>query len=165
MKKKVRTPSRSFRSHAYACGSLGGFSLLGHLDLDLELDDELDIPSFAEATAPVPVPVAEDQPSITQAATHPVPIKPSQPQFTFDPSLPLFFPIPSSQTHLFPRQKDIATLARENIISAGFYRTESEDEIRKRWEEQKGELTREWKRRFREAGKMRRRRGGGDGDS
>ena len=142
---------------------LGGFSLLGHLDLDLELDDELDIPTFTESSALTPAPGPEHYPSITQTDSHP-----SHPQsqgFTYDPSLPLFFPIPSSQIHLFPRQKDITTLARENVLSAGFYRTESADEIRKRWEEGKGELTKAWKRRFREAGKLRRRRGGGDVDS
>lgn len=46
-----------------------------------------------------------------------------------------------------------------------FCRTETSDEIRQRWEAQKGELTRDWKRRHREAIKSRRRRGGaGDGD-
>jgi len=34
----------------------------------------------------------------------------------------------------------------------------------KRWEEAKGDLTRDWKRRHREAVKSRRRRGGVDGD-
>ena len=112
---------------------------------------------------PAPAPGSKLQSSMMQMDSHP-----SQPQsreFAYDPSLPLFFPIPSSQIHLFPRQKDIATLARENVVSAGFYRTESEEEIRKKWEEEKGELTRAWKKRYREAGKIRRRRGGGDVDS
>ena len=42
-----------------------------------------------------------------------------------------------------------------------FYRTQSEEEIRKEWEEKKGELTQGWKRRAREAVKMTRRRGKG----
>ena len=111
---------------------------------------------------PVPAPGAKLQSPIIQMDSHP-----SQPQsreIVYDPSLPLFFPIPSSQIHLFPHQKDIAILARENVLSASFYRTESEEEIRKKWEE-KGELTRAWKKRYREAGKIRRRRGGGDVDS
>ena len=49
--------------------------------------------------------------------------------------------------------------------STGFYRTENGEEIVKRWEEVKGDLTRDWKKRHREAVKSRRRRGGGaDGD-
>ena len=43
-------------------------------------------------------------------------------------------------------------------------RTESEAEARARWDADKLGLTREWKRRAREAGKSARRRGGGDGD-
>jgi hypothetical protein len=42
-----------------------------------------------------------------------------------------------------------------------FGRTEDEGQIRERWEAVRGELTREWKRRHREAVKSRRRRGGG----
>ena len=43
-----------------------------------------------------------------------------------------------------------------------FARTESEEQIRMRWEAARGELTREWKRRHREAVKSRRRRRGHD---
>jgi hypothetical protein len=45
--------------------------------------------------------------------------------------------------------------------NVAFYRTETDDEIRKRWEESKGELTREWKKRSKEASKMSRRKHGG----
>lgn len=45
-----------------------------------------------------------------------------------------------------------------------FWRTESEGEIRKRWEDSKVELTRTWKRRHREAVKSMRRRGGAKDD-
>ncbi|KAF9441683.1 hypothetical protein P691DRAFT_779709 [Macrolepiota fuliginosa MF-IS2] len=47
--------------------------------------------------------------------------------------------------------------------SAGFCRTQSEDEIREKWEREKGELTRGWKKRWREAGRIGRRRGKGAG--
>lgn len=51
------------------------------------------------------------------------------------------------------------------VVSGGaFYRTQTEDEIRKAWEEAKVELTIGWKKRWREAGKVRRRRGGVDED-
>jgi hypothetical protein len=148
--------------------SLAGFSLIGHLALDLELDDEIDIPNFSQA---LPTQAEDEPPSVHIVQQMPL-LTPSRTfQFTYDPTLPLFFPLPSSLQSQAPqqtgRQKDIFTIARErgwDPISAKFYRTESEEEIRKRWEESKGELTREWKRRSREAGKVRRRRGGWDGD-
>jgi hypothetical protein len=43
-----------------------------------------------------------------------------------------------------------------------FGRADDEAQIRARWEAARGELTREWKRRHREAVKSRRRRGGGE---
>lgn len=46
-----------------------------------------------------------------------------------------------------------------------FYKTNTEDEIRKDWEEKRADLTRDWKKRAREAGKMsRKRKGGVDGE-
>jgi len=49
--------------------------------------------------------------------------------------------------------------------SSGFHRIQTEDQIRQRWEEQKGELTQGWKKRCREAGRIRKRRGKvGEGD-
>ncbi|KAH9971017.1 hypothetical protein BGW80DRAFT_1325148 [Lactifluus volemus] len=49
---------------------------------------------------------------------------------------------------------------RGKATAVGFTRTESEEQIRMRWEGARGELTREWKRRHREAVKSRRRRHG-----
>ena len=128
----------------------------------------MDIPNFSQA---LPTP-AQDEPTADRIVQQTPLLTPSRTfQFTYDPTLPLFFPLPSSlqsqPAKQTGRQKDLFIVARErgwDPISAKFYRTESEEEIRKRWEESKGELTREWKRRFREAGKVRRRRGGGDGD-
>ena len=49
--------------------------------------------------------------------------------------------------------------------TVAFYRTETENKIRKRWEGVKGELTRDWKRRWKEARKIGcRKYGGADGD-
>lgn len=145
-----------------------GFSLLGHLDLDLELDDDTDIPNFIN-TAP-----EGDTEADIRAATIPVTVhstlqthaasRAPASQFTYDPTLPLFFPIIASQ-RANARQKDVFSIAQErgwDPLSAKFYRTQTEDEIRQRWQEQKGELTRDWKRRVRDASKMKRRRGGGD---
>jgi hypothetical protein len=82
----------------------------------------------------------------------------------------LFFPLSKEERANRPRNsklKDILDVFREKGLdpqSTGFYRTESSEEIVKRWEEVKGDLTRDWKRRHREAVKSRRRRGGTDGD-
>ncbi|THH18928.1 hypothetical protein EW146_g2156 [Bondarzewia mesenterica] len=125
----------------YVFAPSAGFSLLGHLDLDLELSDD---PTL------IPIPTSFSHPILP---THPqrTPFHPSiksTPTNTFhlDTSRALFFP---SRGH-----------TKGTWRASGFYRTESEDAIRKQWEESKGELTREWKRRHREALKSRRRRGG-----
>ncbi|KAF7356182.1 hypothetical protein MVEN_00949500 [Mycena venus] len=140
-----------------------GFSLLGHLDLDLELDEELAhiVPSGepAESTQAVP----------QLAATF---VTPTQTHITLDPKQPLFFPLPTSFSSasasgfnsIKARQRDILDVGKDNGWNAHFHRTETDDEIRAKWEKEKVDLTREWNRRWREAGKVRRRRGGGDGD-
>ena len=138
-----------------------GFSLLNQLDLDLELEDEEPFP-----TALLP-PVVQSS-AITPSST----TRPSLPhtQITLDASEPLFFPLSAEERankHRNTKLKDIMDVFREKGLdpqSTGFYRTESSEEIVKRWEEAKGDLTRDWKRRHREAVKSRRRRGGVDGD-
>lgn len=61
--------------------------------------------------------------------------------------------------------KDTLDVAREKGWDwRGFCRTQTTEEIKQRWESQKVELTKDWKRRHREAIKSRRRRGGGDGE-
>ncbi|KAH9839718.1 uncharacterized protein C8Q71DRAFT_830229 [Rhodofomes roseus] len=125
-----------------------GFSLLGHLDLDLELDDEVDLhlpsqPQAQSEPAALPLPTA-------------IPSLPS-----FDPKAPLFFPLPAEERN---RGRVYDVLDPTNWRT-WFYRTDSEEEVQKRWEEAKGELTSGWKRRHREAVKSRRRRGGGPGDA
>ena len=145
--------------------------MLGHLDLDLELDDDMDIPSFIQ-----PQPEATYEPA---AFSVPAPAStsataPRGAQFTYDPSLPMFFPLASTFANPLSlaqpqNQGSYNTRIRDSFVgilpeAAAFHRTETEEQIRAHWEEAKGELTKEWKRRFREAGKSRRRRGGGDGD-
>jgi len=91
------------------------------------------------------------------------------PAIQLDPKQPLFFPLQSSSTSgplNKGRLRDLFDVAKERgwnwrDPSVAFYRTETEDEIRKRWEESKGELTREWKKRSKEASKMSRRKYGG----
>ncbi|KAF8803942.1 hypothetical protein BYT27DRAFT_7108757 [Phlegmacium glaucopus] len=138
-----------------------GFSLLGHLDLDLELDNEP--PFFTEQ----PTATLDQTPAYT-------PLPPttlsSQAPTVLNPKQALFFPHPQKQGILNKvRQKDVFDLIKDNHWnwrdpSVGFYRTGTEEDIRKRWEEGKSELTKEWKKRWREAGKANRRRRGTDVD-
>lgn len=91
-------------------------------------------------------------------------------QITLDESQSLFFPFLKegrANGHRNAKLKDIFDLFKEKGLdpqSTRFYRTESNEEIVKRWEGVKGDLTRDWKRRHREAVKSRKRRGGIDGD-
>ncbi|KZT21154.1 hypothetical protein NEOLEDRAFT_1158301 [Neolentinus lepideus HHB14362 ss-1] len=148
----------------------GGFSLLGHLDLDLELDEDFSIPlgtadEGVEQPPVAPVHVPLTIPPQSRSRNQPL---------TLDPTQPLFFPLPlsSSTGKGKGKAKDFLDVFEERGWGIGDFarREEEEDggkweeEARKRWEEEKGELTRGWKRRWREAGKVRRRRGGGDGD-
>ncbi|KAI0332655.1 hypothetical protein GY45DRAFT_1273311 [Cubamyces sp. BRFM 1775] len=125
-----------------------GFSLLGHLDLDLELEDDVpfDVPVAAPITAPSQ-PLRTIQPTPVQVVR----------TAALDPTKPLFFP---SDNAMSRRRAHDPTDWR-----TWFYRTDTPEAIRQRWEESKGELTAGWKRRHREAIKSRRRRGGGAGDA
>ncbi|KAF8624143.1 hypothetical protein AX17_007206 [Amanita inopinata Kibby_2008] len=148
------------------------FSLLGRLDLDLELDDDVPFPissteetEQAPITESIPVTVPTFIAATGQIRTH------TAPTVQLNPKQALFFPLPASSilgSTNKGRARDFFDIAKEKgwnwrDSSVGFYRTETEDEIRKRWEESRGELTKEWKRRWKEAGKMSRRRYGGVG--
>ncbi|KAI5120190.1 hypothetical protein M0805_002656 [Coniferiporia weirii] len=138
-----------------------GFSILGNLDLDLELDDVPDI------SAPPPPQYAPAAPYAGRLTTGTG--APSIPPLhipVLDTSRPLFFPSSSSSspaTRAAGRvpPPDVLDLLRSR--ASGFHRTESAEAIRARWVARKVELTRDWKRRHREAVKSARRRGGGAG--
>jgi hypothetical protein len=145
------------------------------------LDDEVLFPASTQTPAAFPDPYALI-PTSTTTLTTPFPLSHiTQPHAhqTLDPKQPLFFPLtssfPTAASSTFAtkaRSKDLFDIARENgwnwrDPNVGFWRTGTEEEIKERWEGQKVELTREWKRRCREAGKVRRRRDAGveaDGD-
>jgi len=138
--------------------------LLGHLDLDLELDDE--VPFAINANAPS---LGEEETTGPAAATTiTVQNQSSQSRIVLDPKTPLFFPFDSTGHNATKaRPKDIFDVMKEDHWSwrdpaVAFYRTQTEEEIRKRWEERKGDLTKDWKKRAREATKASRRRGRGD---
>lgn len=135
---------------------IASFSLLGNLDLDLELDEipEAVAPTLTQTETVSPfhsynISLPERGVAHTRASL-----------FSIDPSKPLFFPpslLPESNLPFKPTS-DILSLM--NNSSNSFCRTEDEDTIRARWDERKVELTRDWKRRHREAVKSARRRGG-----
>lgn len=136
----------------------GNFSLLSHLDLDLDLELDEDVPFETNPASAVP---SWEEQATTVHFTQPA----SQTsQFTLDPRQPLFFPMPAdpSSRSKYRGARDLFSI---QFAPGRFYRTGTEDEIKKRWEDRKVELTRGWKKRCKEAGKVRRRRGGDmDGD-
>ena len=133
------------------------FSLLGQLDLDLDLELDYETPLYpTEIEHPVPkVPVEP----LVEAS-------PAQLTSTFAPdrSQAMFFPV-LNPSH---KVRDPIALAKERgwdwrDPTIGFFRTESDETIREKWEKEKLFLTRDWKRRWREACKAKRRRGGPEG--
>ncbi|KAJ3757756.1 hypothetical protein EV360DRAFT_70876 [Lentinula raphanica] len=126
----------------------------GEYDLILDDDDlDLDVVPFP-TSAPV-VETHQEDVSVHDTNSNQPPTlrsqqnRSSQP-ITLDPKKPLFFP------------RSIA-LATSSAASSPFYAHLTPEEIQKEWEENKVELTRGWKKRHREAGKVRRRRGVGVG--
>jgi hypothetical protein len=137
----------------------GGFSLLASLDPELELD-ELDVPlapSIRPSTAEDLLPLEPLQPGSSVAGL-----------FDPDPSIPLFFPTASS---FGLGGEDGGKKGRDGYAEAtqadgwkGFWRgeDETEEQMKAAWQSSKVVLTKEWKKRHREAKKHRRRRGGVD---
>ena len=127
-----------------------GFSLIGHLNLDSELELELDFDLGLDDANNGPAAATISASDPATAIAQPTAVPASRRQFTahsLDTTLPFFFPQTS------------------NNVRVKFARTEDEAQIRARWEAARGELTRDWKRRHREAVKsQRRRRGGGGGE-
>jgi hypothetical protein len=122
------------------------FSLLGALDADIELDEELDIPLAPPPIRQVYEPAADLQPLAASKKSH----------FDPDPSIPLFFPS-------FGRGgKDAMKADVEKEGYTGFWRQETDEEMKEIWEKDKVELTRDWKKRYRDGKKQRKRRGGGN---
>ncbi|KAJ7066097.1 hypothetical protein C8F01DRAFT_1345924 [Mycena amicta] len=97
----------------------GGFSLLGHLDL------ELDEHKFAHLTAPN-ASAAEVIESQLPQPTHVFVLTRTHAPITLDPKQPLFFPLPATTSHdLKARQHDILDVARDAGCAAHFCKTET----------------------------------------
>ncbi|KAF8840447.1 hypothetical protein BDN67DRAFT_1069276 [Paxillus ammoniavirescens] len=174
------------------------FSLLGHLDLDLELEDDI-LGIGAPSSAPhiyVQGPISQVVPALPQAARISTSASTSNAhnRVTLDPSLPLSFPLPEllphrcasstddsihifGRTHstsscfLFPtRALPTRSSHNLNFLPQGntFARSPSDtsESVRAQWENDKGALTHEWKKAWREArgGRWGRGGGGGGGD-
>jgi hypothetical protein len=132
-----------------------GFSLIGHLNLDSELELDLDLgldesASTNNGSSPASVPTSDPITKTRPVAT-PGPTRQSRTN-SLDTTLPFIFPQTSKGG------------GHARIVKVKFARTEDETQIRARWEAARGELTREWKRRHREAVKSQRRRGGSGGE-
>ena len=116
---------------------LGGFSLVDQLNLDLEDESVLE-----------PAVISQAIPSSLPNEPAPSPMK--TPSLTLHSRKVRFFP--SSQ------RSDLLNFPHNRSVFK-FFCSDNEEMIQKRWEETKVELTRGWKRRWREAGKVRKRLG------
>ena len=147
---------------------LSGFSLINHLDLDSELELDFDEPAPFANNAPAPalasIPPTSDRTTTTtipRSAINALALKHQHQSQSLDATLPFFFPQNSnSNSNSNFNPKGHRNNMRKRVM---FARTDDEAQIRARWEAARAELTREWKRRHREAVKSRRRRGGGGG--
>ncbi|KZT41648.1 hypothetical protein SISSUDRAFT_229281 [Sistotremastrum suecicum HHB10207 ss-3] len=132
----------------------GGFTLMSNLDMELDPEME-EVFGVAPASAPL-APVDEEVLIEPTVVTH------HYAEFKLDATQPFFFPILDPSRRGKDVHRDL--LSRIKQRSEPFHRTNTSDEIRERWEKQRGDLTREWKKRHREAVKLRRRRAGGRAD-
>lgn len=120
------------------------FSLLGALDADIELDEELDIP-----LAPPPIRrAAEPEPELRPLT------QTKKSHFDPNPEIPLFFP------SFGKGGKDAMRDDADKEGYTGFWRQETDEDMKEIWEKDKVELTRDWKKRYREGRKQKKRRGG-----
>jgi hypothetical protein len=85
--------------------------------------------------------------SVPTETLQPLPAKSTTGIFELDSSVPLFFSIPVLPTG-------------EDGIAKGFWREKTDEDMKSLWEKDRLDLTREWKRRYRDARKQKRRRGG-----
>ncbi|KAL7418106.1 hypothetical protein BDY24DRAFT_374113 [Mrakia frigida] len=149
------------------------FSLLSSLPLDLDLDPSSDptlsstlpLPSNLPSTSFSSYPTTSTQDLASSATTS------LTATFKPDASIPYFFPflhLSEAERAKGPKlqAKSVLELEREKEGEGvgGFWRKDTEEEMQARWEQDHLELTREYKKRHREAVKRRRRRGAVDGE-
>jgi len=170
--------------HLYSRTLTASFSLLGHLGLDLELEEDiLALAPPAPAASPSHQPIPQPIPTSTQHIHVPTTTKHHRSQpVTLDSSRPLLFPLPESLPYpLTPSPSATRTQARVPCIlfsnpnprpsqtinslppSSAFTRSPdaTAESIREQWERNKVALTHAWKKAWREARGGKRGRGGG----
>ena len=152
------------------------FSLLDHLDPDLDLELGADIlgtnaPACANQEDSHPSRPVLQAPSVQFSDT--TTKTKARPRVTLDPSLPLLFPLPDSLPHSYSHPSESTTARHPHgtpgcflLSSAPRARTlhhlppstmfarspqDTPESIRERWEKDKSALTREWKKAWREA--------------
>lgn len=137
-------PQSALKAMFAPAPTTSSFSLLGALDADIELDEELDIP-----LAPPPVyRTAEPEPELQPLSQS------KKAHFDPDPSIPLFFPSFGKGGKDAMREET----TKEGYV--GFWKQETDEEMKEIWEKDKLELTRDWKKRYRDGKKQKKRRGG-----
>ncbi|PWN49659.1 hypothetical protein IE53DRAFT_331659 [Violaceomyces palustris] len=153
----------------------GGFSLIGGLtdELDLDLDEELNfgpdvqddddeetgrVPPSSSSSVKLAVPSSAFTSGAATAAV-------SKGFFDPDASLPFLFLTLSKDVlakqgkrAMFDHVRSGGGQNNDEVATYRFQRSQTQEEIRKRWEDQRRELTNDYKRRHREAVKKKRRK-------
>ncbi|PWN89534.1 hypothetical protein FA10DRAFT_268075 [Acaromyces ingoldii] len=126
----------------------GGFSIMGNLDLDL--DEELNF----EPDEDQPVFPASDDAGTESAPGMSGTAVVKQPKgLDFDPNTPFFFPTVARSSSQSSSRPDVFDVLRTTTTSSvqPFRRTATEDEIRSRWQEARGQLTSDYRKRHKDA--------------
>ncbi|WVQ62425.1 uncharacterized protein L199_000565 [Kwoniella botswanensis] len=163
-----------------------GFSLLANLGDEIELDEEMDIP-LPPAQTDLPIGHEQEEDDLQPL---PLNVSSGRGKIKFDPSssdIPLFFTLPTeagpsgerkgesrnlyNELHIgippitqpdYNQQEEEEEEEVQNIPLPGFSRQpgENDESMKAKWTNEKLELTQGWKKRFREAKKSKRRKGG-----
>ncbi|KAF9221062.1 hypothetical protein BS17DRAFT_810201 [Gyrodon lividus] len=164
------------------------FSLFDHLNVDLELEDDILGIGVPSSTPHIHIQgsVSQPVPALPQAVHTSTAISTSKvySRVILDPSLPLLFPLPELLPHPYASSTDesVPSCSRTHLTSSCFLfpptrsshildfllpsntftrsPSNTSESIRAQWENEKGALTHEWKKAWREArGSRRGRRG------
>ncbi|KAG8994861.1 hypothetical protein FRB94_009638 [Tulasnella sp. JGI-2019a] len=143
-----------------------GFSIFANLsDVDVDLEDleDLDLNEQEPVTQVKSAPVISSLPPTVETTS------------LFDPNAPFFFSLPRDENGIAnlpgdnrrgPRPRDLIDVLKvegwnaTTGASGGFWRTETDEEIRKQWEESREHLSQLTRRRHRDAVRRKRRHAG-----
>lgn len=120
-------------------------------NLDLDLDEELNFEPDDDQ-APTAIPISASLHS-TNGSGASLAKQPSG--LDFDPDTPFFFPAAARRSgeSVSSTRPDVYDVLRTTTTSSvqPFYRTATEDEIRSRWQEARGQLTSDYRKRHKDA--------------